>query len=132
MNLAAEAKARTHDQGNESLHRGKGRTTSAALETTEDNVTLIELLTICDEAYAKDFPESSLLELVNKRSGKPLKRLPSPIGDTLALFVVRELSETFDAEASDEQQITETVRVMEMARGNLDNIIMALNERCQV
>lgn len=93
---------------------------------------LIELMAICDEAYAKDFPESSLEELVNKRSGAPLKRLPSPIGDTLALFVVRELSETFDAQASEEQQITEAVRVMEMARGNLDNIIMALNERCQV
>ena len=91
---------------------------------------LIELIRICDGAYIQDFPESSLLELVNQRSGQPLKRIPSPVGDTLALFVVRELAETFDAEASDDQQITEAIRVMEMARGNLDNIISALQSRC--
>ena len=91
---------------------------------------LIQLVRICDGAYSQDFPESSLLELVNQRSGKPLKRMPSPIGDTLALFVVRELAETYDADANDEQQITEAVRVMEMAKGNLENIICALNEWC--
>lgn len=93
---------------------------------------LIELLAICHEAYSQDFPESSLLSLVNQRSGEPLKRLPSPIGDTLALFMVRELAETFDAEASDGEQIAEALRVMEMAQANIDNIISVLERRLAV
>ena len=84
---------------------------------------------ICEQGYTQDFPESSLLELVNQRSGQPLKRVRKPVGDTLALFVVRELAETHDAQASDEKQITEAVRVMAMAKGNLDNIIDALQKR---
>ena len=91
---------------------------------------LIQLIRICNEGYTQDFPESSLLEFVNPREGTPLLKLPSPIRDTLALFVVRELSETFDAEANDEQQITEAVRVMETGRINIENIISALLMRC--
>jgi hypothetical protein len=90
---------------------------------------LIELIRICDAAYTRDFPESSLLRFVNARSGQPLLRLPSPVGDTLALFVVRELSETYDPDADDQQQIAEAIRVMEVAAGNLDNIISALQKR---
>ncbi len=56
-------------------------------------------------------------------------RLPSPIGDTLALFVVRELAETFDPEASDGQQVAEAIRVIAAARNNLDNIVSALESR---
>lgn len=92
-------------------------------------MTLLQLIGLCEAGYSKDFPESSLLSLVNRRSGAPLKRLPSPVGDTLALFVVRELAETFDPEASDEQQVAEAIRVMEMASANLDNIITALQGR---
>lgn len=92
-------------------------------------MTLINLIRICDQAYTQDFPESSLLGFVNKETGEPLKRLPSPIGDTLALFVVRELAETFDAEASDDEQIAEAIRVMEMARANIDNIVSVLERQ---
>lgn len=90
---------------------------------------LIELIVLCDAGYTQDFPESSLLEYINPRSGGPLLKLPSPIGDTLALFVVRELSETFDPDASDEEQLSEAIRVMAAARNNLDNIVSALEER---
>ncbi len=87
---------------------------------------LIELVRICEEGYTTDFPESSLLALVNPREGTPLLKLPSPIGDTLALFIVRDLAETFDPDASDEQQLAEAIRAMEMARTNLENVVSAL------
>jgi hypothetical protein len=90
---------------------------------------LMDLVLICNEGYRRDFPESSLLEFVNPRSGQPLLRMPSPIGDTLALFIVRELAETFDPDASDDEQIAETVRVMTAARDNLENVISALVKR---
>ena len=56
-------------------------------------MTLIELIRRADKGYTTDFPESSLLELVDRETGRPL---PDASGDTLALFVVRELGETFD------------------------------------
>jgi hypothetical protein len=84
---------------------------------------------ICNEAYTEGFPESSLLEFINRRSGRPLLMVQSPVGDTLALFVVRELSETFDPESSDQEQLTEAIRVIGAARSNLDNIIHALERR---
>lgn len=90
---------------------------------------LLELITTCDEGYRQDFSESSLLEFVHKKTGRPLERLPSPIGDTLALFIVRELAETFDPEATDQQQIVEAIRVIERAKSNLDSIVMALQAR---
>ncbi len=90
---------------------------------------LIDLVLICNEGYTQDFPESSLLEFVNQRSGRPLVKMPSPIGDTLALFVVRELAETFDAEAGEEEQIAEAIRVLSRARRDLDNIVSALEKR---
>jgi hypothetical protein len=93
-------------------------------------MTFLQLVRICDEAYSRDFPESALLEFVNRRTGQPRRRTPSPVGDTLALFVVRELAETFDAQAGDEAQIAEAARVMEMARANIENIISALGSWC--
>ncbi len=93
---------------------------------------LYHLILLADAGYTQDFPESSLLRLVNPRSGQPLLRMPSPIGDTLALFIVRELAETFDPKASDDEQIAEAVRVMTAAKNNLENVISALEERQSV
>jgi hypothetical protein len=92
-------------------------------------MTLMQLIHLCETGYTKDFPESSLLAFVNQRQGTPLRMLPSPIGDTLALFIVRELGETYDADASDEGQIAEAIRVMEMARTNIENVINILRDR---
>ena len=91
---------------------------------------LIQLLQIANGGYVKDFPESPLLDLVNKKTGQPLKRQPG--GDSLALFVVIELAETYDEEATDDEQLEEAVRVMTAARDNLENIIVALEKRQSV
>jgi hypothetical protein len=90
---------------------------------------LMDLLLISEEAYTASFPESSLLRLVNRRTGRPRQRLPSPIGDTLALFIVRELSETFDPDASDDEQIAEAIRVLSQAKDDLENMVSALEGR---
>lgn len=53
--------------------------------------------------------------------------IDNPVGgDTLARFIVLELIETFDTEATDEDQILEAIRVMENARGDIQNVINAL------
>lgn len=40
--------------------------------------------------------------------------------DTLALFVVRELKDTFDPNATNEEQLKEAIRVIELAAEQLD------------
>jgi hypothetical protein len=49
-------------------------------------------------------------------------------GDTLAEFIVREIKDTFDADASCEDQINEAVRVMEGAQEDVNNTIRGLIE----
>ena len=53
--------------------------------------------------------------------------------DTLALFVVRELRDTFDHNAPVEAQLNEAIRAMRVARDDLDGVIEALqNKRYKV
>jgi hypothetical protein len=61
---------------------------------------------------------------VDGTTGEPLES-PSG-GDTLPLFIVCELAETFDEDAADADQLAEAARVMESARNNLTNVIAAL------
>jgi hypothetical protein len=46
-------------------------------------------------------------------------------GDTLALFIVRELKDTYDEKATDVQQRNEVIRCLELAQRNLDDVIRA-------
>jgi hypothetical protein len=48
------------------------------------------------------------------------------VGDTLAIFIVRELQDTFDAEASDTDQLKEAVRAMDSAINELTAVREAL------
>lgn len=47
-------------------------------------------------------------------------------GDTLALFIALEIKDTYDADATDEQQIETALRAIERARGDLDAVGAAL------
>jgi hypothetical protein len=47
-------------------------------------------------------------------------------GDTLALFIALEIKDTYDADATDEQQLDATLRAIERARGDLDAVSAAL------
>jgi len=48
-------------------------------------------------------------------------------GDTLALFLVRELKDTFDLDASDKDQVLAARRAVDMANDQLNDVFMALD-----
>lgn len=81
-------------------------------------MTLVQLLNLANQGY----PDGFLAEYYDPETGEPR----DSSGDTLALFIDRELLEIFDPDASDEAQIACAVRAMEMARANLDGVIAAL------
>ena len=67
-----------------------------------------------DDGYLENYFDSQTGEFVQ---GK---------GDTLAEFIVIELQETFEPKAPDEAQIDEAVRVMDMARRDIESVIQSL------
>lgn len=53
--------------------------------------------------------------------------------DTLALFVVRELRDTFAPSAPAEAQLNEAIRAMRVARDDLDGVVETLLDKlCEV
>ena len=52
-------------------------------------------------------------------------------GDSLAEFVVREIYETFDKDASDDEQISRALNAMDAALGDLGAVAAALKERLE-
>lgn len=59
----------------------------------------------------------------DEESGEPLK---DASGDTLAKFVVIEISETFDPDCTDEEQVEEAIRVMSKGVEELQSVVDAL------
>lgn len=82
---------------------------------------LLELLNTANQGY----PDGCLAEYYDTKTGER----KSGSGDTLALFVVIELTETFDPKADDEAHITEAVQSLTRARTDLDRVITALMAR---
>ena len=81
---------------------------------------LVEILNKANEGYDDGF----LTEYYNETTGE----LKDGFGDGLAKFIVVEIAETYDSEASDEDQINEAVRVLEAAKQDLDGVIDALSK----
>jgi hypothetical protein len=79
---------------------------------------LVELL----ERTSQGYPDQYLREYYDRQTGER----KSGSGDTLAEFVVIELSETFDPDASDQEQIDEAVRVLQGSIKELQDTIAAL------
>ena len=52
-------------------------------------------------------------------------------GDTLALFIALEIKDTYDADATGEQQIETALRAIERARGDLDTVSAALTKELE-
>ncbi len=91
---------------------------------------LIDLIKLADAGYRRGFCDddgknciSSLLDFVDAE-GIPLS--PPPSGDTLALFLVRELSETFEGSHTDQEQIDEAYSVIARSRDDLENVLGAI------
>jgi len=50
------------------------------------------------------------------------------VGDTLAEFIAIELEETFDEECSPQEQVAEALRVMKVARDELESVVDELEK----
>jgi hypothetical protein len=83
-------------------------------------VKLIEILERADSAY----PDGMILAHWDARRNRPFARSQ---GDTLALFVVRELYETYIPDATDAEQLDEAARVIDRATLELASISEALH-----
>jgi hypothetical protein len=81
-------------------------------------MTLVQLLNKANEGYDDHF----LSEYFHPKTGKFHKAE----GDGLARFIVIEISETFDAESTDLQQVDEAIRVMEQARDDIRGVLRVL------
>ena len=72
-------------------------------------------------AAASGYPDAMVLEYWDFEGAKPQNNPDG--GDTLARFVALELVETFDSETTDEEQISEAVRVLTRAVDDLQSVI---------
>lgn len=86
-------------------------------------MTLVELLKIANKGY----PDGALALYFNPETGK-VDDLDKVHGDTLALFVVRELASTFERDATDEEQLNTAADAIEDAISNLGGVQQALDD----
>ncbi len=83
-----------------------------------EKLTLVELLNLANEAYVDGY----LAEYFDAETGE--RRQGS--GDTLAQFIVAELRDTFDAEASRSAQLQEGRRALSHAIDDLEGVMERL------
>jgi hypothetical protein len=84
---------------------------------------LIDLLNIANRGY----PDQWLSLLYHNQTGEILDDADHQ-GDTLALFIVRELTETFEPTNASDIQLLEAIRVLAKARDDLAGVVAALEE----
>ena len=86
-------------------------------------MTLLELLNIANCGY----PDEWLSFLYHKQTGETLADADEQ-GDTLALFIVRELTEVFDPTDAGDVQLCQAIDAMTKARDDLASVVAALEE----
>jgi hypothetical protein len=84
-------------------------------------MTLLQLLTKASHGY----PDRNLAAYFDAESGRP----KPGSGDTLAEFIVKELADTFDPDAADEEQIRQALWALRRAQWDLHDTIRALERR---
>ncbi len=84
-------------------------------------MTKLKLMQIANEAY----PDGFIANYFNSKTGDHTKHHK---GDSLAYFIASELDETFNPEATKEEQLNEAIRVMTNARDDLQLVIDHLRE----
>jgi len=77
----------------------------------------MELKKLIDAANAA-YPDDLIRRYEEGRTGN--------LGDTLAKFILLELEETFDPDATDEKQVETAARAMETAEGELAKVRKAI------
>ena len=78
---------------------------------------------VCRAAMA--YPEAAIIDCWDTQREKPKKH---DGGDTLALFVARELKDTFDPAADDATQVATAVRAIQTAVDELQGVAHALSD----
>jgi hypothetical protein len=84
-------------------------------------VNLVELLNIANAGY----PDQSLSLLYDHQTGEMLDA-PEKWGDTLAVFIVRELTETFEPTNASDVQLAAAASAMERAALEVAGVFGAL------
>jgi len=80
---------------------------------------LSEIIAIASQAY----PDSAVQAYFEDLEGQH--------GDTLAEFIVRELQDVYDADASSQDQLSEAARAIRRARDELDQVLAALEGKTE-
>ena len=78
---------------------------------------MVDLLNLANSKY----PDGFLSEYYDEQG-----QLKDGSGDTLAKFIVSEIQDTYNQEASDAEQVAEAARVLETARRELRGVIEVL------
>ena len=88
---------------------------------------LVDLQKMASKGYSGG---DAMGDYFNKKTGKPTKRHP---GDTLEWIMAIEIAETFDPDATDEDQINEAMRVIQAGIRDLEGAVNSLMEglKCQ-
>jgi hypothetical protein len=81
---------------------------------------LKQIIEIADQAYSDD---DAVERAFAAETGSIDELL---VGDSLAVFIAREIKETYDPDATREQQLEEAYRVMSVAHEQLENVLNAL------
>ena len=81
---------------------------------------LLALLNLANKGY-----DGGLAEFYEEKTGD----ITDCVGDTLGLFIVSELSSTYQAGVEDEGQILDAIQAMTIAKNELESVIIALESR---
>ena len=85
-------------------------------------MTLVDLLNIANEGY----PDNTLSETCYEPATGDMRTDAEQCGDTLALFIVRELRSTFNPTTASDVQLRAAIHAVEIARDDLDAVLSAL------
>lgn len=88
-------------------------------------MTLREIIELANEGYERATQEPLL------PYAKPDGTSTDKLGDTLALFIVRELGDVYDSKASDMENLTEARRVMYRAIRDLNAVYKEFNGKLE-
>lgn len=83
-------------------------------------MTIEEIIAIANEAY----PDGKVQQAFEAETGSIDEFM---VGDTLAVFIARELKETFNEAGTDEEQLATAERVMRTASDELHNVLIAFD-----
>jgi hypothetical protein len=75
---------------------------------------------------ASVYPDAFVLQYWDMERAKPRENREG--GDTLAQFIAREIHDTYDADASDAEQVASAVKAMQTAADDLQRVTHALSD----